>query len=353
MAKNDNLKDFLVDVADAIREKEGSSEPINPQEFSDRIRAIQGGGGNENLYGYTGHADEEGLRAIGWDDDDIEYFKQHGIKWNEDEDDLYKVSDDNKALYGVLTAENIQDYKDRIVYLPKINLSVLKSITALFKECVNMIGVPLLNTKGFPAMTNMFHTCRSLTYIPPMDTSSVTAMGNFCYSCYSLTDLPMLDTSKVIDFSGAFFGCYSLRKMPPWDFGAATTTYRTFYGAASLTDLPDLNLISLVSGGRTCYNCYCLKNVGQVNFGPSATLSEFFYLNAALTDISIVGLSSSISFAESPLLNKDSLKIAIDLSYNVNNIVITLHPYAYQRLVEDADIVASLSEHPNVTLASA
>lgn len=45
MAKNDNLKDFLTDVANAIREKEGSSEPINPQDFSSRIQAIQTGGG--------------------------------------------------------------------------------------------------------------------------------------------------------------------------------------------------------------------------------------------------------------------------------------------------------------------
>lgn len=46
MAKNDNLKDFLTDVADAIREKEGSTGLINPQEFSERIRAIETGGDN-------------------------------------------------------------------------------------------------------------------------------------------------------------------------------------------------------------------------------------------------------------------------------------------------------------------
>lgn len=43
MAKNDNLKDFLTDVADAIREKKGTSEPINPQEFSNEIKGIESG----------------------------------------------------------------------------------------------------------------------------------------------------------------------------------------------------------------------------------------------------------------------------------------------------------------------
>lgn len=42
MAKNDNLTDFLTDVANAIREKEKSTGVINPQDFSDRILAIKG-----------------------------------------------------------------------------------------------------------------------------------------------------------------------------------------------------------------------------------------------------------------------------------------------------------------------
>lgn len=44
MAKTNNLTDFLTDVANAIREKEGSSEAINPQAFSTRILALRTGG---------------------------------------------------------------------------------------------------------------------------------------------------------------------------------------------------------------------------------------------------------------------------------------------------------------------
>lgn len=46
MAKNDNLKDFLTDVADAIRAKKGISGLINPQNFSSEIASIEGGGGS-------------------------------------------------------------------------------------------------------------------------------------------------------------------------------------------------------------------------------------------------------------------------------------------------------------------
>lgn len=45
MAKNNNLKDFLTDLADAIRSKTGEAGLINPQDFSARIASIQTGSG--------------------------------------------------------------------------------------------------------------------------------------------------------------------------------------------------------------------------------------------------------------------------------------------------------------------
>ena len=65
MAKNDNLKDFLADLADAIREKKGTSDPINPQDFTSEIASIETGGGEDvvkpiiqekdvNFYDYDG-----------------------------------------------------------------------------------------------------------------------------------------------------------------------------------------------------------------------------------------------------------------------------------------------------------
>lgn len=62
MAKNDNLTDFLTDVADAIREKTGDAALINPQDFSQKILDIETGGGGSaevetndvNFYDYDG-----------------------------------------------------------------------------------------------------------------------------------------------------------------------------------------------------------------------------------------------------------------------------------------------------------
>ena len=76
MSKQDNLTDFLTDVADAIREKKGTTEKINPQNFSEEIRGIEsGGGGNadieyadETIFGkdsYKNVVIDEGVTSIG------------------------------------------------------------------------------------------------------------------------------------------------------------------------------------------------------------------------------------------------------------------------------------------------
>lgn len=42
MSKQNNLTDFLTDVANAIRTKKGTTDPINPQNFSAEIASISG-----------------------------------------------------------------------------------------------------------------------------------------------------------------------------------------------------------------------------------------------------------------------------------------------------------------------
>ena len=53
MAKTDNLNDFLKDIADAIREKKGTSDPINAQDFADEIKnGGNSGGGTASTMEY-------------------------------------------------------------------------------------------------------------------------------------------------------------------------------------------------------------------------------------------------------------------------------------------------------------
>ena len=56
MAKNDNLTDFLTNVADAIRYKKNTSEKINPQDFFTQIVTIGSEGGDSGDSGVTPNA---------------------------------------------------------------------------------------------------------------------------------------------------------------------------------------------------------------------------------------------------------------------------------------------------------
>lgn len=67
MAKNNNLTDFLTDVADAIRAKKGTSDLINPQDFSSEISSIttkdEGEFDDVNFFDYDGTL----LHSMSWE----------------------------------------------------------------------------------------------------------------------------------------------------------------------------------------------------------------------------------------------------------------------------------------------
>ena len=169
-----------------------------------------GGSSTPSRPKWTGHADAEGLRAIGWTDEDIAYYQTNGVNWNEEDDEYHKVSDDNKALYGVLTADNISTYTDRIVYLPKIDTSAKTSMSNMFNNCSSLTSIPLLDTSKVTNMVATFNGCSSLTAIPLLNTSNVTDMNYMFYNCRPLTHIPLLDTSKVARMNGMFDNCNSL-----------------------------------------------------------------------------------------------------------------------------------------------
>ena len=252
---------------------------------------------------WTGHADAEGLKAIGWTDEDIAYYQENGVNWNEEDDEWHKVTDDNKALYGVLTASNISTYKDRIVYLPKIDTSGRTDMSSVFRECFSLIAIPMLNTSKVTDMSYMFSFCYSLTTIPLLDTSKVTVMAGMFYNCHSLTSIPPLNTSKVTEMGSMVQYCYSLTAIPMLDTSSATGM------------------------GYMFSFCYSLTHANLKNVKFACDLSY------------------------SALLSKESLLYLINNEAATSAITIKLASYAYDKWATDPDIVAALANHPNISLA--
>ena len=372
MAKNNNLTDFLTDVADAIRAKKGTSAPINPQDFSAEIASIEGGGGNV----WTGHADAEGLKAIGWTDEDIAYYQEHGVNWNEEDDQYHLVSEDNKALYGVLTADNISTYKDRIVYLPKIDTSAEIFMHSTFQDCRSLVAIPKLNISGITSMIGTFQNCYSLVCIPQLDTTNVSNMNSMFSNCYSLVSVPLLDTKNVTDMSYMFSGCISLVSIPQLNTAKVTKMGQMLLSCASLVSLPLLDTTNVTSMYQMMKGCYSLVSIPQLNTTNVTSMNQMLtscyslvcipeldttnvismsYMLAdcfSLTTANLKNVKISCQLDDSVQLSKESLLYLINNEAATSAITITLASYAYTRLAEDADIVAALAAHPNISLSS-
>ena len=276
---------------------------------------------------YTGHADAEGLRAIGWTDEDIEYYQENGVNWNEEDDEYHKVTDDNKALYGVLTADNISTYKDRIVYLPKIDTSGKTSMIGKFSNCYSLVSIPQLNTSRVTDMSTMFNNCYSLTCIPQLNTSKVTSMRAMFQYCYSLVSIPQLDTSSVTNMYDMFFGCYSL------------------------VTIPQLNTSSVNSMGSMFRTCSSLIFIPQLDTSRVTSMSSMFEDCYSLTTAKLKNVKKAYQLNNSALLSKESLLYIINNEAATSAITITLASYAYERLANDADVVAALAAHPNISIS--
>ena len=293
--------------------------------YADKIASISSGGA------WTGHADEAGLKAIGWTDDDIAYYQKYGVNWNEEDDQYHLVPEDNKALYGVLTASNISTYKDRIVYLPKIDTSGKTDMEGLFRGCNIMVAIPMLNTSSVTKMKQMFYQCYALVCIPQLDTSLVTTMEGIFNQCYSLSYVPVLDMSAGPVVSQMFGNCYSLQAVPALDLSKCGSLDFMYSSCYSLTFIPPI----------------VLKTSWSVN------ISNILYKSNALVHCNIKNLRDSIELDDSPLFSKESLLYMIENAVPEEAITITLSAYSYGKFNDDPDIVAALSAQPLVSLASA
>ena len=72
-----------------------------------------------------------------------------------------------------------------------------------------------------------------------------------------------------------------------------------------------------------------------------------------LVTMKMKNVKTSFSLSDSQYISKASLLYIINNEAATEALTITLHPYAYSRLAEDADVVAALANHPLISLASA
>lgn len=311
---------------------------------------IGGSGSGQSSPKWTGHADTEGLKAIGWTDEDIQYYQTYGVNWNEEDDEYHKVTEDNKALYGVLTVDNISDYRDRIVYLPKIDTSGMTDMSYAFSECKSMVAIPILDTSNIKSMFRAFEYCFSLVYLPPLDMSNVNDLNATFYYCTSLVTILSLDTSKTEELSYTFFDCKSLVSLPTLDISNVTNMYSCFDNCGNLRVISLKNTNNVTDIGYAFRGCNALVALYISDMSNIEDIDYAFDNCYSLTYLNLKKIKVSFSLADSALISKESLLDIINNEAATSYINIELKERVYN-LRYDADIEAALDEHPNISLS--
>ena len=262
---------------------------------------------SDNYSYFDGVIDVEGLRAIGWDDESIGYFRDNDRHYAWQNSD-YIVSEENKALYGVVTQlTQLKNYPE-LVFAPKIQITTsiaptiftnckslkaipkiffpnLRLLTDMFRGCSSLTTIPLLNTSNITGMSGMFSDCSSLTSIPQFDTSKVTSMTYMLQYCTALISIPFLDTSNVTNMTRMFAGCSSLISIPQLDTSKVTNMNSIFDGCKSLTTMPLLDTSKVTNMNSMFRNCSSLTTIPLLDTSKVTDMNSMFYGCSSLTSI--------------------------------------------------------------------
>lgn len=164
-----SLTEFLTGIANAIRSKKGTTEPINAQNFASEIENISASGTSDMLQA--------------------------------------RVDATNNAdyLFYHYTGDNVD-------FIKNLDLSNVTSTQYMFNGCSNLITLPQLDTSNITNMGDMFAECSNLTTLSRLNTNNATVMSYMFSSCFKI------DTIDITNFtpnsaSATFFYCYSLKKL--------------------------------------------------------------------------------------------------------------------------------------------
>ena len=102
------------------------------------------------------------------------------------------------------------------------------------------------------------------------------------------------------------------------------------------------------------FNCRKLRSIAIRIYAKNTTIDQRTFQECFMLEyVKIDLLSSPIIFADSSNLSQESVIYMIQKASPTTAITITLHPDAYARLKDDAEIVAALEAQPLVSLVSA
>ncbi len=109
-----------------------------------------------------------------------------------------------------------------------------------------------------------------------------------------------------------------------------------------------------VKWDSTFLNCTSLREIWPIDVRKVPSFATTVFKGCiSLVELRLFGISNSLAMSECSNISKASILYMVNNAIPTSAISITLHPDAYARLADDAEVVAALEAQPLVTLVSA
>ena len=310
MAKTNNLTDFLTDVADAIREKEGSGAAINPQAFSSRILALQTGGsgggasaaaGAVNFRDYDGtilHSysksaflaltelpplpSQDGLICQGWNwtfEDAKAYVEEYGVH----EIGATYITSDGKTRYYITIADKL-----RADFQLNFQISYNDSLVINWGDG----NIESIATSGTKKLTHHYDAEGDYVIQMEVSGSAVLTLGGTALANHYANLIKRVELGQNVSLksSSAFQFCYSLETITI-PVGVTEIGSNCFQYCSSLKSIVIPINVSTMSNQHIFSYCSSLKSVSI----PNGITRIFTYTFAYCYSLSRVIIPSKVT----------------------------------------------------------
>ena len=258
MAKNNNLKDYLVDLYQGIASRKPNASK-NPQDFRSEIENLvftsdANAAASDIRAGKTAYVND--VKITGTIEDYNGTYEEGGLA-----PDMLQIKIDNNNSCEYLFYKYNGTTDDWINNFSRLDTSKVTNMEYMFDRCENLTTIPQLNTSNVTDMRCMFDGCKNLTTISQLDTSKATDMNYMFRDCHSLEKI---DITKLADTPYAFNkredycifnNCHSLK----------TIIIRTMHKVPIINDV-------LFNG------CYHFKGTQNTNYNPSGLKDGKIYV---------------------------------------------------------------------------